>query len=55
MQLCASSWAVQDKDAINFSADEGQVVREYTTAALLARIRTEREKQPDHQRKPIPV
>jgi type I restriction enzyme R subunit len=30
-QLRASGWAVQAKDAINFSAGEGQAVREYTT------------------------
>ena len=30
-QLRASGWAVQNKDAIDLSEDEGQAVREYTT------------------------
>ncbi len=30
-QLRAAGWAVQDKDAIDFHAGEGQAVREYTT------------------------
>jgi type I restriction enzyme R subunit len=30
-QLRASGWAIQEKDAIDFNAGEGQAVREYTT------------------------